>query len=295
MLRANENSLFFPAETPKIDLAPLQNLKPFPGEFFAVLDPPRTKTKGGVLLHAHGDGWDNRQVQDLEAAEADWDTKSDEALRRMAEYEKDPWSKKAKTLAFMAAEIAMAAHERMERLQDSESSGAAMEERPDAYTVARVGAGVPLSPGDRVMIAPYAARRLQEYNGVPDVCLIGREDPWGDITILIQSPLTNQWEPLANWIGVKIDRKESTVATVKRTYLNSGVVMLAGPAAESAPGDHVALHRDRTLHRPDDTKWFATHHGPWDGQGILFVREVDSDGRRRVLGTIEMECSLGVL
>lgn len=134
------------------------------------------------------------------------------------------------------------------------------------------------------MIAPYAARRFRSLFGVPDVVMVGREDPWQDVTVLLWDPILQKWAPVDNWIGVQIDVKEREVATTRRTFLNSGKVVEAGPWAKSEVGDRVALHRDRTVHRPDDTKWFATKWGPYDGQGVLFVRETDSDGVCRVLG-----------
>lgn len=285
MLRYGENTLSFPSETPVVDLSPLNEIKPKPGTYWAIMDPPRHRTAGGLLLRVSGDGWNDRNTELVELAEQQYREKEREALERIAIYRKDQRSKKNFTLAQMAAEVAMAAHDRWQMMSEPEAPGAGLEERPDSYTIAKVGAGVPFTPGDRVLIAPYAARRFQELNGVADVVVVGKEDPWEDVTILLKNPLTGVWEPLSNWVAVKLSEKPSL--GLKRKFYNHGTVLMAGPDAESCEGDLVALHRDRIIHRPDNSKWFATWHGPWDRQGVLLVREVDSDGVMRVLGTIE--------
>jgi len=289
-LRAGENCLFYPAETPQVDLSPFRNLKPFPGEYFAVMDPPRKKTRGGVLLDARGDGWSNEAIDTEDQLQQAYDEASSRALVAIERSKQDPRSFKLKTRAMMLAEIAMSAYEKLvkaDKAQDAESPGAALETRADAYTVVASGDGVPFTPGDRVMLAPYAARRFKNLFGVPDVVMVGREDPWQDITILLWDPIQERWAPVDNWIAVQFDVKARDVLTTHRKFLNSGVVRDAGPWAQSKEGDRVALHRDRTVLRPDDTKWFASKWGPYDGQGVMFVREVDSDGVRRVLGRFE--------
>ncbi len=293
MLRESENVLSFPAFTPDVDYSALNELRPRPNEYFAVLDPPRTLTEGGIRLRALGDGWNDRHTESVQRAEDNYKQKEAEALERIAIYEKDKRSKNAYVLAQMASEIAMAAHATWVELSSPEPPGAALEQRSDAYTIARVGENVPFAPGDRVMIAPYAAHRFQELNGIQDVALVGREDPWEDITALLLNPLTQEWEPVDNWIVAKIDAK--TVATAngltiqqtRRKFLNSGKVMMAGPKSSCIPGERIGIHKDRTIHRPDNTKFFATKHGPWDGLGVLCFREQDSDGTRRVIATIE--------
>jgi hypothetical protein len=289
-LRAGENCLFFPAETPDIDLSPLNELQPRAGEFWCVLDPPRHKTAGGVMLRVDGDGWSNPGIETEEKLWEHWQESCKRAAEAIAIYRMDKRSFRAKTRAHMLAEIAMQAYEKLMAAQmasDAESPGAGMENRSDAYTVARVGEGVPLTPGDRVILAPYAARRLKELNGVKDVCLVGLDDPWQDVTILLLNPITGEFEPMDNWIGVQIAEREFTVASSKKSYHNFGTVKFTGPNAESKRGQVVALHKDRTVKRPDDTKWFGVKWSPYDGQRILYVREVDSSGFRRVLGVIE--------
>lgn len=289
MLRAGENVLSFPSEVPAVDVSALSRLKPRAGEYFAVLDPPRERTDGGIMLRVVGNGWDDKHTEAVSRAEKDWSDKCEEALRRIAISKADPRSLNAKQLAVMACEIAQASYAFLQKVQDPENPGAGLETRPDSYTVAAVGDGVPLSPGDRVMIAPYAARRLRNLFDVPDVVLVGREDPWGDITVLIYDFIEKVWEPLSNWVGVQVIAKKRGVETTRRTFTNLGKVLVAGPDASVAPGEFVALHKDRTVHRPDDTKWFASKHGPFDGMGVLFVREADSDGVRRLLAVIEIE------
>jgi len=295
-LRAGENCLFFPAQTPEIDLSPLAGIKPRPGEFWAVLDPPRTKTEGGILLRDDGDGWSNPGVEPEDKLQDAWEDALSRATTAIHFYRRDRNSLKLRARAAMLSEVAMHAYEKWMAAQsakDPESPGAALTERSDAYTIARVGEGVPLVPGDRVILAPYAARRLKDLSGVKDVCLVGLDDPWQDVTILLLNPLSKVWEPVDNWIGVKIAKRERAmvngkeIQSVKKSYHNYGEVACAGPGAESKVGQTVLLHRDRVIKRPDNSRWFGVKWSPWDNQGLLFVRESDSEGFRRVLGVIE--------
>ena len=288
MLRPGENVLYFPVDHPKVDLEPFKQLKAKPGEYWAVLDPPREKSAGGVHLLCLEDGWSENPL-DVDEGRA-------EEAYKDAVIELQQWSKVCRESTRVTHsmrrkwdrlyETAVAAHEAYIRVIQDKGPGAALEERPDSYTVVSVGEGVPFTPGDRVMLAPFAPRRLQELFGVPDVCLIGYDDPWEDITPLVWNPLNQTWELTDNWVALKIHREEVAVEVVRHKYVNIGTVLSAGPKAESLLDDTVVLHRDRTLHRPDDTKWFATKYGPWDGLGVLLVREVDSEGERRILGTL---------
>lgn len=286
-LRTGENVLYLPAEHPKVDLSPLFHVKPRPGEFLAVMDPPRSRTHGGILLDTRGDGWNDRHTEGLDRAEQDFINASlayGEALKIFRAVPNPSHQEKRAIDALW--EQAISAAERFDKYSEPEPPGAALELRPDSYTVAAVGSCIPFAPGDRVCLAPYAPRRLQEWCGVPDVVLVGLDDPWEDITILVWNPLLSRWEPVSNWIAVQIAVRGSGVATTRRHFHNYGKVLMAGPLAESREGETVALHKDRTVHRSDDTKWFATKFGPWDDLGVLLVREVDSAGERRVLGTL---------
>ncbi len=293
MLRPGENILNFPTETPQIDLSPLSNLSPRKQEFIAVLDPPIERTPGGVYLRSIGDGWTDRHAQGCQAAEDKYRALEQDALERIAIYEKDKRSMKAYRLAYMASEVAQSAYWTWQAMIEPENPGAAMEHRPDSYTVAAVGKDLPIVPGDRVMVAPYAARRFENVNGIADVVLVGREDPWDDITIMIWDKVYDMWLPLSNWVLVELMAK--TVAkfdgmqlvTTKKRFYNQGTIMMTGPDTTVKCDSVVALHKDRTVHRPDNTKWFATRNAPWSKTGRVLVREVDSDGERRVLGVFQ--------
>lgn len=287
-LRPLENVLLWPSQVPDQDLSALYGIRPRPNELWAVLDPPRTVTDGGVHLRAEGDGWGNRSIDTIEKLGEDWERWREKALRAIAVSKADPRSLKARKRARSVSEIAQYAYYKLHAAlaaKDGESPGAGMELRPDAYTVVAAHESVPFVRGDRILGAPYSARRLKTLFGVSDVCLFGRDDPWEDIVPFVWNPLNSEWELTSNWVGVKLDQKGYSVEFHRKTYLNSGKVVVHGPEAESRCGDHVALHRDRTVHRPDDTKWFVCRMSKFDDSGTIFVRERDSDGVQRVLAT----------
>lgn len=288
-LRTLENVILWPSETPAHDFSPLSAIRPRRGEFWAVLDPPRTKTDGGIFLRAEGDGWQNAGIDTIDKLGENWDRLCEAALHAITVSKADPRSHSAKKRAFYLSEMAQSAYQKLQAAlaaRDAETPGAGMELRPDAYTVFAAHESVPFTKGDRILAAPYAPRRLKNLFGVPDVCLLGRDDPWRDIVPFVWNPLTSEWELTANWVGVKLDQKGYSVATHRPKFLNSGIVVLKGPEAESSLGERVALHRDRTIPRPDDSKWFICRMSKYDGTGTVFVRERDSDGVQRILAVI---------
>lgn len=283
MLRPFENSLLFPSCHPAVNLSPLLGIRMAPREFLAVLDPPREKTAGGILLPNMGDGWTDRHESYREEAENAWEFYKVEAEHAMKESEKDPMSLDKRRQAIMLCELGVAAYQAMMDYQDIKSAGAAMNLRSDAYTIASAGAGVPFMAGDRVIIAPYAPWRFKEMLGVPDVCVVGVDDPWEDIVTHVWNPLHKRWELVSNWVAVKMDVLSRQIKTGWRTFNNWGTVMDVGPDSQLLHGQKVVTHSDRTRLRPDNSKWFVPKFSPYDGEGIVFVRECDSSGERRIL------------
>lgn len=247
------------------------------------------RTEGGVLLQAEGDGWGNKSIDTIEQLGENWDRLCESALRAITISNADPKSFSAKKRAFYLSEMAQSAYQRLQaalKARDGETPGAGMELRPDAYTVVAAHESVPFTKGDRILGAPYAARRLKTLFGVKDVCLFGREDPWKDIVPFVWNPVASEWELTSNWVAVVLDQKGYSVEHHRPKYLNSGEVAMAGPDAQSKVGERVALHRDRTVPRPDNTKWFVCAFSKLERTGTVVVRECDSDGAQRVLASI---------
>lgn len=296
MLRPGENILNFPSEHPVVDPAPFQGIKPLPGEYWVVMDPPREtmpvlgadgSVAGNIHLRAMGNGWDDKYAMEYDAAEKRWDDLQKEALEAIAIYRNDDKSFDAKRRAHMLAEAAMAAHDTWKQMRKPYEPGAALEQRADAYTVVKVGEYVDLEVGDRVIVAPYAARRIRSLFGVNDVGVVGKEDPWQDVTPLKLNRDTMEWDLIANWMIIGIYYYRSPVEMSKKLFkVNAGVVAKVGPEASFEEGDTVVLHKDRTVPRPDDTKWFVSRYCEWQAKHAVFVREVDSRGSRRVLASM---------
>lgn len=182
-------------------------------------------------------------------------------------------------------------------LERGDGRGWANDHRPDACTVLAAGEGVPLSHGDRVMVAPYSAHELHGYAGFSKLGIFGIEDDVEDVTILKWDG--EVWAPMFNWCSVLVEPKSKEIVIDERRrllragtvkYHNWGTVLQAGPDAIVEPGERVVLHRDRTTARPEDSKWFRQMWGPYP-KNAVFVREASFDhekGRveRRLLGAI---------
>lgn len=286
MLRRGENLLYFPESHPRTDISALAHLKCRPGEYIAVMDPPRDKTAGGVHLMTRGDGWGDIHTLGTDRAEANFEAacKELEVLREALKLDPLSWTLKKRVAT--QHEIAMAALATAEEYAEQQNPGAALDLRSDVCTVAAVGEGIPFVPGDRVMIAPYSAWRIKHMLGVDDVVIMGVDDPWQEVTPLIYNPTHNVWEPLDNWLIMAIQEKGIDLETAEAFYDYMGRIKRAGPLAESKIGDLVVLNKDIDEQRPDDTKWFGVRMSPWP-RGTAVVRETDATGVRRVLGTIQ--------
>jgi hypothetical protein len=90
------------------------------------------------------------------------------------------------------------------------------------------------------------------------------------------------WEPLGNWCVVAVEPKVGPLGN--RGFHNWGTILQSGPDASYVPGDVVVLDKDRMVPRLDDSRWFAID-GPYPKNSVL-VREVDSEGVRRLIGFI---------
>ena len=146
--------------------------------------------------------------------------------------------------------------------------------------------------GDWIVTAPWSGVWFEDYEdedgrAFKDVLILGRDDDLWDTVIFRWVPA--EWLPLRNWMVIQLDfRKRSVERTEQglvQDCLDCGTVLAAGPDATFGRGRRVVTHEDRTVERPDDSRWFTVAgHPQWSGPGIFVVREVDSEGVRRVWG-----------
>ena len=164
--------------------------------------------------------------------------------------------------------------------------GAAGVMRSDSAVVLAAGAGVPLSPGERVVVAPYSGHRWLALEGVDGFSVFGcKDDDWLDVTQCVWRG--GRWELLGNWLAIAIDVREETILTNGYPLWDyTGTVVQVGPDATLPVGTRVVVNKDIAQVRPDDTRWFVTEDGPFSARTVL-VREVDSFGTGRIEAIIE--------
>lgn len=249
------------------------------GHVIGVLYEPERETAGGVLLPVTGSGWSDEDIHsrsraqsELAAAMADGKALAD----RLRQESRLTWEDKR--LLAAAAERIRQAQVRMGMVGQAQSHGAGMTLRPDAAVV--LSSGTSLSVGDSVIVAPYSGHRFRELFGVRDFCVWGNRDDWLDVVMMRWSG--EIWEPLGNWCVVAVEPKRGPLGN--RGFHNWGTILQSGPDASYVPGDVVVLDKDRMVPRLDDSRWFAID-GPYPKNSVL-VREVDSEGVRRLIGFI---------
>lgn len=185
------------------------------------------------------------------------------------------------------------------------SEGSAAERvRPDCVFVHKVGPPAPegwntgtwrerganllaaaVQPGDRIMVKPWSGIRYPEAYDVVGLTFIGYPDQWQEDAVMLL--VDGDWRPMTNWVVLRMDglwegKLESSVELldVKATVID------AGPLASVVPGQRVVCSDDINLQSMDDVKWLSTKWGEWD-ESVLLVREVDCDGVRRIVASLE--------
>lgn len=279
-MRRGENVVRFPHTIQPVPAGWSHEASACAGHVIGALYEPEHETAGGVLLPVTGSGWSDddihsrmRAESELASAVADGKALAD----RLSKESRLTWEDKR--LLAAAAERVQQAQVRMGMVGQAQSHGAGMTLRPDAAVV--LSSGTSLSVGDSVIVAPYSGHRFRELFGVRDFCVWGNRDDWLDVVMMRWSG--EIWEPLGNWCVVAVEPKRGDVLGDRRFH-NWGTVIQSGPDASYVPGSVVVLDKDRMVPRLDDSRWFALD-GPYPTNCVL-VREVDSDGVRRLIGFI---------
>ncbi len=277
-MRRGENIIRFPHTVQSI-VPPSCPLSACRGQVVGVLYEPEGETMGGVLLPITGSGWSDEDIHSRSRAESELRSAKADAKAladRLRAESRLTWEDKRRLAA--ACERIAQAQLRLSTLGRSPSHGAGMSLRPDAAVV--LDSAVGLSCGESVIVAPYSGHRFREVFGIKDLCVWGNRDDWLDVVMMRWSG--EVWEPLGNWCVVAVEPKVGPLGN--RGFHNWGTILQSGPDASYVPGDVVVLDKDRMVPRLDDSRWFAID-GPYPKNSVL-VREVDSEGVRRLIGFI---------